>query len=361
MALAELSILADFLHTGTQNAGTLYQPAAATGNGELDADEVAEIAYVEIVSPVSGGTPEDLDSIYLVIDGKSTQNLVNMSGRDDRATNPVRRHTLMNDSNTEFIFFGKNIVESLRDPVPALSNTTFKAGNKITIITKAGSSNVTADYRVRVWGYKYDSAMLQRFPSRTMPGNFTIRDTRTGRDISVPFPETEISINNWSLLPGGVDQDKPSINPVLRFATNSSATTANTPYEFRFDLQNVEDNNKDLRFGYDVENKLFVARGLGARSHANLRYIWFDLDGEERPADRFIVTENLNPIIFGKGTPEFPADLPLYLPIPQFSINDLIVYREKGVVKMQDNGTSIPTDGVTVALLGTEIDLGGKI
>lgn len=365
MARKQLSILGDFLHTGTLNSGTLWQPAASDGRAEMEADEVSEIKYVAITSPINAGTPEDLDSVYLVIDGRSTQNLINMSGRDDISTNPLRRHTFSNDGNTMFISFGMNIVDALNQPIPALANTTPKVSDRVSVVARAGGTNVTENFRIRIYGFRYTRRLLERFPQRTMPGNITIRDRRNDRDINVPTQNIEITLENWTLLPGGVDQETPKINPFLRFATNANTTTVNTRYEFRFDLGNVDSEFKDLRFPFDIENKIFIPKGLGARAHANSRFVWLRDTGDEIntevPEGRFTVLENRNPIIFGRGTPQWPADIPIYYPIPQFGVTDHILYRTSAVVAAQDNGTPIPADGLAVAINGTVIDLGGKI
>lgn len=365
MSLKQLSILGDFLHSGTLSAGTLWQPSAADGNAEMGADEVSEISFVEIVPPVDAGVAEDLDEVYLVIDGKSTQNLINMSGNDNIATNPVRRHTFTNDPETQFVTFGMNLVDSLSQPIPALANTTPKVSDRVAVVARAGGTDVDADFRVRIWGYRYTDRMLQRLPQRTMPGNFTIRDRRNDRDINVPNQSIEITLENWTLLPGGVDQQTPKINPFLRFATNSNATTVNTRYEFRFNLGNVDSEFKDLEFNYDIQNKIFIPKGLGARSHTNSNYVWLRDTGDnfntEVPEGRFTVLENRNPIIFGRGTPQWPADQPIYYPIPQFGVTDHIIYRTRAVVACMDNGTAVPADGISVAITGKVIDLGGKI
>jgi len=332
---------------------------------EIGADSVAEIAYVEIISPINAGVPEDLDHVYLVVDGTSTQDLVNLSGRDDISTNPPRRHVYTNDEYTEFVKFGTNIVDSLNEPIPNLANTTVKVSNRVTVITQAGGGGVTQDYRIRLWGYQYDQQQLALLPTQTMPGEFTIRDRRNDRDISVPKNPIDINIENWSLLPGGVDQRKPSIMPFVRFATNSNATTVNTRYEFRFDTGNVDDEFKDLEFNYDIQNRLFIPKGLGARAHANSRFVWLRDTGDdfntEVPEDRFTVLQNRNPIIFGSGDPQWPANIPLYYPIPTYGVTDHILYRTRAVVACQDNGAAIPADGIAVALYGKQVDFGGKI
>ena len=364
MALDNTAILADFVHTGTQAAGTLWQPSASLGEGELESDEVAEILGVEIIAPIDAGVAEDLDTVYLVIDGRSYQAHVNMSGNDLISTNPPRRHIYASDMETTWYTFGKTILESLNEPIPALANTTPKLTDRVTIITQAGGTDVDADYRVRIWGVVYTEKLLQRFPSRTMPGNFTISNNRMDDNIPVNRSPIEITKENWSYLPGGLNQDKPTIHPHFRFATNANATTANTRYEFRFDLGNVDDEFKDMQFNYDTENKLFIAKGLGARASANLNYVWFRDTGDETsteiPPGRFTVTANRNPIIFGRGEPQFPADQPVYFAIPRIGVKNHVVYESKAVAAIMDNGTPVGADNVAVALTGTVIDFGGK-
>jgi hypothetical protein len=365
MANQQLSIIGDFLHTGAQAAGTLWQPNATAGNAEIGADHVAEIEYAEIISPINAGVPEDLDHVYLVVDGTSTQQIINMSGRDDISTNPPKRHVYINDDETMFIKFGVNIIDAFNYPIPNLANTTVKVTNRVTLISQAGAGGVTQDYRVRLWGYVYDQKQLALFSNQTMPGEFSIRDRRNDREIPIPVNSIDISLENWSLLPGGVDQRKPSINPYLRFATNANASTVNTRYEFRFDTGNVDDEFKDLEFNYDIQNKLLIPKGLGARAHANSNFVWLRDTGDnfdtEVPEGRFTVLQNRNPIIFGSGDPQWPANIPVYYSIPTFGVTDHILYRTRAVVAMQDDGNVIPADGVAVALYGKEVDFGGKL
>lgn len=368
MSLRYYTRLGDFTRDsaslGNQAAGTLWQPSARTGDAEIGTDEVAEITDIQIASPLDGLTVEDLDGVYLIIDGQSTQNILYMSGRDDISTNPVRTQEISSDKQRMHIKLGKSIVDCFNEPIPALANTTLKMNNSVTVITKAGGT-VTQDYRIKIFGYLYNDRILSRLPNKTMPGNFTINDLRRARQIDVPYPSVEITRENWSLLPGGIDQEAPKIMPFMRFATNSSATTANTRYDFRFDIENVDDQFKDLEFRYDLENMVLILRGIGARAHTNSKFVWLYNRGdplhEEIPPERFKVEENRNEIIFGKGTPHFPADMPIYYPIPEFGVTNHIIYRERATVSMMDDGTSIPADGVAVVLLGKRIDLGGKV
>ena len=364
MAIDNLTILADFVHTGTQAAGTLWQPSASLGEGELESDQVAEVVGFEIIAPIDAGVAEDLNTVYPVIDGRSYQAHINMSGNDLISTNPPRRHIYASDLETTWYTLGKTIVQSFNEPIPALANTTPKLTDRITIITQAGATDVDADYRVRVWGVVYSEKLLSRLPNRTMPGSFTIMNNRMEDPINVNYASREITLENWSYLPGGIDQDKPSIHPYFRFATNANATTANTRYEFRFDLGNVDDEFKDMQFNYDIENKLFIAKGLGARASANLNYVWLRDTGDEIsteiPEGRITVTQNRNPIIFGRGEPQFPADQPVYFAIPRIGVKNHIVYESKAVIAMMDDGSSVGAGNVAVALTGTVIDFGGK-
>lgn len=373
MAVQELSILGDWTHSGTQAAGTLFTPSAHQGGAELDTGEVAEVLYAEVFPPVtSAGAIEDLRYINFTLDRKDTRNLVTLSGRKDSLMTPPRTKILstgwdrgkpgrINNRiyNSIVIPFGKGIEDAINDPIPALTATTMKYKDEITIITQAGSTDVTADYRIRLWGYKYQQDVIPRLPS-SLSKAINFFDRYSGMQVTIPGNAVTINHDNWTSLPGGPDQDFPFINPFWRFAQNANATTANTPYQFRFDNGNVADQREDMQFAFDSQQKMLLINGLGVRTAANSKYTWLDITGDpihqNHPKGKVTTLYGNNPMIFGSGYPELPADLPLFYTIPQFIDNQLVIYQQRAFVDHQDNGTSIPANSVTVALNGVLVE-----
>lgn len=359
---SELSVLFDLTHTGTQNAGTQWKPAAKDGKGELDAGEVAEIVFIEIFSPLDGsGNPEDLKKVYLVLDGKSYADYVMLSGRYDSLMTPPKNNVW----NGRLVAFGRGIRSALQEPVPALANTTPKFRRDVTVVTEAGASAVTADYRIRIWGYRYSKDVLPRIlPQPVMPGGISISDRERGRILSLARPTLPIDYDHWTQLPGGLDQAVPKVNPFWRFARNANATTPNTPYIFRFSTGQVAEEFEDLYFPYDQENEALLVHGLGIRAGANLKETWVELTGDpdhkEHPKNRVPTLQFNNPLHFGHGYPLFPQNLPVFFGIPAWQNKPLLIDDDKAYVAIQDNGAAVGADGVVVALNGVLIEKGAR-
>lgn len=357
---SELCVLWDATHTGTQNAGTMWRPSPSDGGGELDADEVAEVVYVEIFSPTDGtGNAEDLRNVWLVLDGRSYRDYVVLNGRYDANMGPSIQHL----HGRGFVAFGKGLREALKSGAPLLENTTPKARRSITVYTEAGSSNITGDYRIRVWGYRYKKPVLEMIVGgQQMPGDITIIDVARGRVVQLQRKSLPIDYDHWTQLPGGLDQETPAIHPFFRHARNAQQTTPNTTYDFRFSTGKVATDDEDLFFPYDVERKTLLIRGLGVRAAANLRYAWVEItadpNNKEHPKGKVPVSEYNNVLHFGHGYPLLPANLPLYYPIPAWRNKPLLIHEDKAFVAIQDNGTPVSANAVTVALNGVLIERG---
>lgn len=358
----ELSVLFDWTHTGAQSAGTLARPTPRDGGGELDAGEVAEIVYVEIFPPISAtGDPEDLESVYLVLDGKSYEDYVRLSGRADSLMTPPKQYLWQRS----LVAFGKPIGEALAGGAPALENTTPKYVRDVTVVTQAGSGGVNADYRIRIWGHRYTRDTLRRVAQReTMPGAFQLVDREAGKTLAVTRPEVRIDYEHWTQLPGGLDQAVPKINPLWTFARNAQATTPNMPYVFRFATGDVATEAEDLYWPFDQELKALILKGVGVRAPANLAQVWVELTGDpdhkEHPKGRLPVSQFNNPLHFGSAYPIFRADLPFYFGIPAWQNKPLVIDRDKAFVACRDNGTSIPANAIVVAVNGVLIEKGAS-
>lgn len=348
----ELQILGDFLHAGAQAAGVWWNPTAASGNGELNSHECGEIVFVEIVPPVAAGpVVEVLTRVQLVLDNTLEQyNL--LPGTDTYLVNAPRINML----NGIFLALGVPTWNASTGLAGALRATCPKFRKSVTISALAGGA-ITASYRVRLWGYRYRAAdLLIPGVVPAIGGADVIVDPVTGR-VSDPINRSVIvpTEDTWTQLPGGLDQATPKIFNFIRMAFNAAATTVNTPYEFRFDTANVATREEDLLFPYNVDKKIAVIKGLGVHAPANLLQTWIDIGGDERPYSRFPTTSGLNPLHFGNaGT--FVGGGTFYQTIPLLS-DPVTIINEKAVVRVQDNGVSIPANQIAVIVNGTMVEL----
>jgi hypothetical protein len=353
-ARRELQVLGDFLHTGSQSAGTWWRPTAASGNAELDSHEVAEVVYVEVIPPIAAdGTAEDLRLIQLNLDGKVEQyNLI--PGKDDYLVTPPRT----NAYNGQFLAFGKPVWNVEPTFTGMLQATCPKYRKYVTVECYAGGS-ITADYRVRLWGYRYRGEDLAAVTS-PIGGSGTINDPVTGRVSEfISKPSIMPSEDTWTQLPGGLDQAVPKIFHFLRLSFNAQATTPNRDYEFRFKDGLVATREEDLLFEYDIEKKVALIKGLGVRAPANLSKVWFDVGGDVRPKSKFPVSQYLNPLHFGHTYPIITvggAKVPLYMTVPLLD-DRILISNEKAVVKAVDNGNSIAQNQIAVIVNGIMIEL----
>ncbi len=357
----EYQLLGEFKHTGSQAAGTVWRPTAASGNAELDTNEVAEVLFPEIEPPVSAnGTPENL-RVNLVLDDKPYYyDLM-------EATKPklvCARRQLMYMRQTRY--FGQPVF-AVRDGAMGMVQAVCpKYRKRVSIEALAGAGGITGDYTVRLYGYRYRSEDLPAVANIPIGGFLNLEDPATGR--TAPISKTALvpTYDNWTQLPGGLDQAVPKIFSFTRFAVNAQDTTPNLIYEFRFETGGVATREEDLYFPYDTEKKVLVIKGLGVRAHANLKNVWVDVGGDERPKNRWPARADYNPLLFGDasglffsfnpGTSNATASFTTYFTIPALE-DRILVYNEKAVVRAVDNGTAVPAGGVTVALDGVIIEL----
>jgi hypothetical protein len=353
----ELQVLGDWLHTGAQAANTWWTPTPQAGLAELEAHEVAEVVFIEVFPPVTGaGVDELLRKIILILDGKSYHPYVSVSGIRASLMTPPK----VNIMGRELLALGVPMVNAVRNAAPMLAGTCPKYRDTVTIEALAGGA-ITQDYRVRLWGYRYEAEDLPRVVGRT-GGPFEVRDVQRNRILTVDYPVIDVTEDTWAQLPGGMDQKVPKINPLLRYAYNLLATTPNTPYQFRYETGAVTDRDENLYFPYDVEDRHLIVKGIGVRAPANLARAYMDIDGYPHPksagraAPGFPTTQFNNPLHFGHAFPMFAVDLPLYFAVPKLDI-PLLISKEKGFLAVQDNGAAVVLNTCVVALSGTLIEM----
>lgn len=363
----ELVLLGDWLHTGTLTANTFWRPSAKEGRAELDTDEMAEVVFAEIRAPLNpDGTAQDLGSITFRLDDQDIGQYVRLPGRDDWNLFPPRRYVWA----SEYVYFGDPLFKALGSQAPIIANTTLKYREKVEPVVQAGATDVTAPFRIRLYGYRYTVKDLPRImPATAMPGGISLIDRARGRTFNAEKPAIAISRDNWLQLPGGPKQEKPIVMPYWRYARNNNPTQLNLPYEFRFDVTgpngaNVRSADEELYWRFDTEKKALILYGVGVRGHANGGAWWLQMTGDpeqkEHPKGRIPFNDRNNEYHFGRSYPVW-GDVslpPVYYSLRRFADYQALIAGEKAFITFVDNGSgTVPRDGVVFAVNGVLIEL----
>ena len=355
----EMRLLADYSHTGVQVANTWVRPSPRDVLGELEHDERAEVVFMEISSPVDGGAEELLRKIIPVLDGQRFSEYVSLSGILSSNMAPNRRSIW----GAKLFSFGTPMSNK-----PLLS-TTLKYDEHITFECLAGNANITGNYRVKAWGYVFKEAELPMvFGTMIFPPNLVVERARN-RVMVPPKIKDPIPVNGttWKTLPGGKDQSIPKINPFIRFAYNLVATDGiQGDYQFRYDTRNVADADENLYWDFDSLNAL-VVEGIGIRpdpAPGHLDKTGLLIAGDYHPKG-LIPTQHLdNPLHFGLVYPYIhveagvPTEMPFFYAIPRLD-KPRLIWNEKGMVVVRDDGTAIAINDLVVALTGIRIEMKG--
>lgn len=347
----ELRVLCDYKHTGTQAVNTWAKPTPKDVGGELERDEVAEVVFAEIWPPVTaGGVEQELKKIIFVLDGERYGQYVSLSGIRSSVMAPPRTR----------IWAGK--LYSFGTPMSTnpLLSTTLKYSETITVETLCGpNTQITEDYRIRLWGYVYKSSELPKvFGTMTFPTSIT--DKPRNRVLTINKAPIVVTHDTWKTLPGGKDQSIPKINPFIRYAYNANNTDGKSgDYEFRYDLGNVEDSDENLYFDFDQYDALLV-EGIGVRADAteHLAQTGLKIAGDYHPKGLIPTTYKNNPLHFGWAYPFFPDDIPLYYAIPKLD-KPYLIWNEKGSLVVRDDGNAISANSLIVCLTGIRIEMKG--
>lgn len=349
----ELRLLADYTHTGVQVANTWARPSPRDVTGELERDERAEVVFMEITSPVDGGAEELLRKVIPVLDGQRFSEYVSLSGILSSVMAPPKRSVW----GAKLYSFG-----TPKSNNPLLS-TTLKYNESITFECLAGNADITSDYRIKAWGYVYNEAELPTvFGVMIFPAYLTERArARTLTLSKAPIP---VNGKTWKTLPGGKDQSIPKINPFARFAYNLNATDGlQGDYQFRYDTRNVADSDENLYFDFDSLNALLV-EGIGIRPDGfagHLAHTALLIAGDYHPKGLIPTTWADNPLHFGLVYPFIYPWLPeisFYYAIPRLE-KPYLIWNERGMVIVRDDGAAVAANGLVVALTGIRIEMKG--
>jgi len=355
----EIRVLLRALHTGTQAANTAWRPSAKDVLGELERDEIAEVVYGGIWSPVTGGgAAEALKKIIPVRDGAKMGEYVSLSGIRDSVMLPPK----------DRIWAGKLFsFGSPMNPEP-LKSTTIKYATDITIETLAGGSDITQDYLVMLFGYVYKEIELpgpflsREHPEGVMRFPAEIREPARNRIVPVVKDAIPITAANWTTLPGGKDQAVPKVNPLVRYAYNKKATDGKSgDYEFRYGIGNVDESEEELYFDFGKTDALII-NGFGVRAPAHLQKTAMKIGGDYHPKGLLWTSEFNNLLHFGWAYPMLPADQPIYYVMPSLANlggKPLLIWSEKGGVVTQDDGTAISANAIIACLTGVRVEMTG--
>jgi hypothetical protein len=348
----ELEVLGDWTSIAAIAAGNLYRPTALAGNAELDRTEVAEVVYLEIIPPVTGlGVVEDLRNVRLILDGKEHP-WININGTDTFLMAPPYTNIFKGG----VIKFGTPLVDAVKTGSPLLLNSCPKYAHELRVQAQAGVGGITANFRIRAWGYRYETDQINRLLGDSVGGSFSVIDTRNNRTLDQFKIPVVPSVDTWTQLPGGQDQAVPKINFLYRYAFNANATTVNTPYQFRYDVGNVALDEENMRFEFDRVKSALIIQGLGVRAPANLLQTFFNIDGWERPDRRYPTQQNNNPFHFGLGTPLLPAGIPMYHAVRELD-KPYLIWNEIGYLASVDAGVAVPANNIAVSVYGVMIEM----
>ena len=340
----------DFKHTGAQAANTPWLPTAF----ELEADEMGEIVFAEVDSPVTGGGLEEpLERWYPVLDGSKYSDYLALNGTYSPLMNPRQLNTLGN-----VVAFGTPVSEAVRKANPLLEARCPKFKSRVSVESWAGAGGITADYRIRLHLYVYRKEELPLIAT-SLPGLVSIRDVARQRTIAVNKGSVPLTYETWDDLPGGMDQTMPRIDPFMRWATNHVVTTPNNDYSFRVVLGNVDPTKEwqEMYFDYEPGERILLVNGLGVRADpaGNLLDTALLIAGDHHPKGRMKTEVDNNVIHFGHMYPFDDIDSNYFTAIPKFD-RPYIIYDEIGEVVIRDDGVAVLAGAVTVALSGVLIE-----
>ncbi len=349
----EMRLLADYTHTGVQAADTWAKPSPRDVGGELEKDESAEVVFAEVVqSPVAGGGEEILKKIIPVLDGEKFGSYVSLSGTLSTVMAPPKRS----------LWAGKLYSFGTPQSNNPLLSTTLKYSDHITFECLAGAGGITGDYRIRLWGFVYKEAELPAvFGTMVFPAYMTER----ARARTLTLSKSPIPVNGktWKTLPGGKDQAIPKVNPFVRYAFNKLATDGKSgDYQFRYTTGNVDESDEEMYFDYDALDALLVL-GLGIRADVpgHLAETALLIAGDYHPKGLTPTTYADNPLHFGQTYPFIFNTLPenpFFYSIPLLD-KPYLIWNEKGMVTVRDDGTAVVANDLIVALTGIRVEMKG--
>jgi len=342
---------------GNQAINTWWRPTPAAVFGELESNERGEIVFAEVWSPVTGaGVEEELRKIIIIVDGEPRGQYISLSGIRATCMAPPKTRIWGGDLYT----FGQPLdpTKVVQDP---MKNTTLKYRQNVTVATLVGpTTQITQDYRIRLWGYVYKEDELPRFGSMQFPYYLTERTRQ--RTLWLNKDAIPITAGSWLTLPGGKDQQIPKVNPFARYAYNLLATNGlQGDYQFRFTAGAVAEEEENMYWEYDELDALFV-NGLGVKAGANLARTGLRIAGNYHPkgptdpTSLFPTTVGINELNYGHLFPFAPVDHPYFAAVPKL-ITPYLIWNEIGFPLIRDSGAVVAANAVQIAMTGVRLEM----
>jgi len=238
-------------------------------------------------------------------------------------------------------------------------NTCLKGVGSVAVELVGGIGGKTGDVEVLLQGdwFEDDDAMQEFFAGDTFnPEAVSLVDPFRDHEVVIDR-STPITKDEWkNASAGSVEAPKERVLPYFTYARNVVATTPNKAYPLDVRLGNVANDYEDLYWDMvDEKNAIYLNR-LGVWPHDNLLRTWLDIGGDEYPRDRWHTEYFINelPMPFMPGTPTPQAH---WGPREVGKEISLLVFAERGVITIVDNGTAIPANGVLIGVWARRIEL----
>jgi len=342
--LVELQFKRDYAVEGTQAAGTEWIPEGIS----LPPKEVREIIRLELIPAVDATTGLIRKIRYITLLRNGGEFLpININ----HLMAPLDGHlnaAIAVDFGLPYLW--RPITGRL--PLPAEGTCPKYGPGDILGIKVIADEDITEDYMVilRFARVRTEAKLRKILGPAAIPISFKLDEDVYTKPAIAP------TLDNFTKLPGGGDQAVPKIFPWFVWATNKQATTANTWYEFTYP--------KFVTYPWQVlfwnlvnKEAAYLVKALSVWPHDN-----------SKAARLYVEGRITNPEYVTRPLPEknwfmppmyrdtaVNADLkragPRALPLPY------IFHGVKGGIQIIHNGTSIPADGIMVAVWGTKFEL----
>lgn len=364
------------------------------GDRIVASNEVFEVERIELVSP-----PQNADGSVQPCEW------IRLHDGDDYYPNIRFRFWMLGYLGPNFGMasprLGQPVLENKANPAnrPLLTACPkFGPEDQVNIALKNDGNQISDNFAVKIhgWRFKGTSREMQEYfqqasnlqtsinQSLNMSNPFSNESGRFSQDNIEIRPGAEGGAHGqFTRLTGGVNQNLPKVYPWATWADNNSATRTNTDYEFSFAQDNVADKWQELYFDFsDGENAAQFDYVMVQEDVTNLLETKVKLesrDSDEIPAFNTEANDQHElPVVrrLADGTHSQAGQVEV--PIAGSGTNmvhvvdrvprrvsktlqkqETMVWNDEGGVVVQDDGTSISSNGVRVGVIGRRMNLEG--
>ncbi len=352
---------------GNLGAGASWTPTPVQVNspnlpqGLLNGNQVGEVESIVVYSPVNmvTGASDDLKYIQLSLDGQQYP-YVWVSGRNDsNMVPPFSRIRSGPKGSGTYLSLGAPTYGLNGTIASPLDATCPKFITSATPVAWAGTTAVTHDFTIDLWGYVYNSTQLAGLmPTYYVPNNTVqVNDPRNGRIFTFPYLPVAASTDwrgAWTSLPGGISQNNAQALPVNKFvrtSLNKNASTINMAYQPSYTNSAVANPQDNLFFTLNAKQAILVqAYGVNGPTAPNstgydLNSAWIAVPNQapqQAPAGGIPAAFNLSDVHFGLTAGQTYE----YHGVPFLPEGPQLLWNEQAYLTWVDNGTSIPAGNV---------------